>query len=147
MAWKITLAFLLFLALEDIRRKSLSLWLLGGFCGSSLILAWVRIAQMDEEIWPGTGMAIVCSLLSGFMLLLCSRLSEVAIGDGDGLTFLGIGLSLGGMPAVWIGVLSLFLSLLMGIPLWIGKKISAKQAFPFIPFVFFATLLYFWGNG
>ena len=87
----------------------------------------------------------LAGLLSGGLLLLLAFFSQEAIGRGDAVLFLALGIWLGLWESLLLLTASLVLAALAGIFLWIRKK-SMKQAFPFVPFVLIAYVLMLGGQ-
>lgn len=87
----------------------------------------------------------LAGLLSGGLLLLLAFFSQEAIGLGDAVLFLALGIWLGLWESLLLLTASLVLAALAGIFLWIRKK-SMKQAFPFVPFVLIAYVLMLGGQ-
>lgn len=119
-------------AIEDLRRMKIYMPPLYVALGLGLLLALFG----DSEFF----LYRMAGMLPGVILLLLAYFSREAIGSGDAVLFLVLGLMLG----LWEGLLllatSLALAAFAGILLWIRKR-SGKLAFPFVPFVLLAYVL------
>ena len=121
----------------DLRTKKISLSLSILFFSAGLIL---RLVQKE-------GMAaLLLSLLPGAFLLLVSFVTAQGIGMGDAVVFFVCGIYLGLHSTVLLLMLSLFLTSIAGMIIFVLKKLSCKTAIPWMPFVFagFVFLHLFW---
>ncbi len=130
---KVILLLLLTLsAMEDLRHMKIYMPPLYAGLGVGLFLAILG----DSELF----LYRMAGMLPGAILLLLAFFSKEAIGFGDALLFLVLGLWMG----LWEGMLllmgSLVLAALAGICLCFRRK-SGKLAFPFVPFVLLAYVL------
>lgn len=118
--------YLLWLCVEDIRKKQLSLWiLLIGCVGSALYCVLYR-----EFIW------IIMGILPGAVLLLVSFLIPGSIGSGDGILAITYGMVFGWRQvSIWL-IVSFLLAAVFGV---IWKSIERRK-YAMIPFVPFLTL-------
>ena len=120
---------LMITSIQDLRKKKVSLSLLGVSFLSTLVTLGLQEGMLFNmnHLW---GSCI------GICLCLISILTRGAIGWGDGLVFVIIGFGLGFSHTLNILFVSLFLSALFSIGLVVIKKVSKKTTIPFIPFVF-----------
>ena len=132
--------FLIFLAVaawQDMRDKEIDAWLYVVFGG----LIWFGKLCFDGpvELWREAVNAV-----PGIALVLLSRLSGGAVGEGDGWFFVVAGVALGVRNAVALFFMSLFLCCLWcaGMAVWGGRRrISVRRrTVPFLPFVLPAVL-------
>ena len=91
---------------------------------------------------------LLAGLLPGIFLLILARITREAVGYGDGLILLFIGLSLGFWECIGIffaGLLGIFLAAVLALLLF-GRKKSLE--IPFIPFLLTGLAGgYFWMKG
>lgn len=132
--------FLIFLAVaawQDMRDKEIDAWLYVVFGG----LIWFGKLCFDGpvELWREAVNAV-----PGIALVLLSRLSGGAVGEGDGWFFVVAGVALGVWNAVALFFMSLFLCCLWcaGMVVWgWRRRISVRRkTVPFLPFVLPAVL-------
>lgn len=132
--------FLFSCAWQDIRRKSIAIWVCWLF---GCLALFVRICDRTGSLFQsgmGKGWTeILCGMAIGGILLLVSHFTEGAIGDGDGWFFLVSGIYLG----FWNNLEFLLYGLLIcaGYCLCIMAKGIAtgtsvrKRVVPFLPFL------------
>ena len=120
---------LIIASIQDLRKKEVSLILLGISFLSTLFSLGLQEGGLFNmnHLW---GSCI------GIFLCFISILTKGAIGWGDGLVFVIIGFGLGFSHTLSILFLSLFLTALFSIGLMVVKKVNKKTTIPFIPFVF-----------
>ena len=132
--------FLIFLAVaawQDMRDKEIDAWLYVVFGG----LIWFGKLCFDGpvELWREAVNAV-----PGIALVLLSRLSGGAVGEGDGWFFVVAGVALGVWNAVALFFIALFLCCLWcaGMAVWgWRRRISVRRkTVPFLPFVLPAVL-------
>ncbi len=132
--------FLIFLAVaawQDMRDKEIDAWLYVVFGG----LIWFGKLCFDGpvELWREAVNAV-----PGIALVLLSRLSGGAVGEGDGWFFVVAGVALGVRNAVALFFMSLFLCCLWcaGMAVWgWRRRISVRRkTVPLLPFVLPAVL-------
>lgn len=130
------LAFLISAAWQDIRRRSISVWIYLAFGG---IASGVYLFAREIP-----GFETVAAVMIGLMLLLLSKWSAGAIGEGDGWFFVvtGIYLTFWENLALLIYGLLLSSSYCFGIIIW-GKIYNVNIndfRIPFLPFLLPAGL-------
>ena len=132
--------FLIFLAVaawQDMRDKEIDAWLYVVFGG----LIWFGKLCFDGpvELWREA-----VNAMPGIALVLLSRLSGGAVGEGDGWFFVVAGVALGVRNAVALFFMSLFLCCLwcagMAVWGWRGRISVRRKTVPFLPFVLPAVL-------
>ncbi|SHL05956.1 Prepilin signal peptidase PulO (type II secretory pathway) [Alicyclobacillus tolerans] len=85
---------------------------------------------------------IISAFFVFFLILILILLSRRKMGFGDALIFLNIGTVCGITGCLWILSLASFFGCIICIPLLFIKKLNAKTAIPFVPFITAATA--FW---
>ncbi len=80
------------------------------------------------------------SILPGIFLLLLGKITKQAIGYGDGLVVLVVGIYLGLTETVYVVIAALFLSSFWGAFHMLRNKTNRKSELPWIPFLFAAVL-------
>ena len=133
----IVLLLLAVSSLEDLRRMKIYMPPL--YAALAMGILWAIFGDSALFLYRLAG------LLSGGLLLLLAFFSQEAIGRGDAVLFLALGIWLGLWESLLLLTASLVLAALAGIFLWIRKK-SMKQAFPFVPFVLIAYVLMLGGQ-
>lgn len=133
----IVLLLLAVSSMEDFRRMKIYMPPL--YAALALGMLWALLGDSALFLYRLAG------LLSGGLLLLLAFFSQEAIGLGDAVLFLALGIWLGLWESLLLLTASLVLAALAGIFLWIRKK-SMKQAFPFVPFVLIAYVLMLGGQ-
>ena len=131
----ILIVFLAVLSAQDIRSKKLDVRLIlagmaaGGLSG--FLLARLSPAQMLLAVLPGVFLAAL------------SRMSRGAVGMGDGLTLILIGLFVGVWEGMSIFLLALILSLIPAAVLFLRSKGAegGEKRIPFVPFLEAAAVI------
>lgn len=123
----IVLSFLACNGVLDLWKRKVSFVLLLVYgVGAVLYGIWAQ----DTSLWQaGIG------LLPGLLMLLLGRASREAVGYGDGLVVLVLGLYTGLWAGIEVLFLSFFFSALWAIILLIFRKGRRDTAFPFVPFL------------
>ena len=110
----------------DIQKKQISLVSVGFFMAVGILYECVVQNKNPDVFW---------GLLPGAVLLGVSKLSREALGMGDALLMLVLGIYLGLEAALDVLLLALFLAAVWaGILIVVGKK-GRNYAFPFVPFL------------
>lgn len=133
----IILIILSVFSMEDIMKRRIHLALVLIFFASGILYQILLGKVILIEILGG--------ILVGIILIGISRLTEEAIGYGDGLIFLVTGVFLG----IWENLNLLFTSLIIAfiyssIQILLRKK-DTKDEIPFVPFIWIADLLHLGG--
>lgn len=124
--------WLLFCSWQDIRKKEISLLLIGiGF----LLLFTGSLIQGELIVWERIG-----GLSLGAILILISKVTRGQIGIGDGLILCVTGVSLGFYINSILLTYALLLAAMFSVVYVIIRKVNRKSTIPFIPFVFVASL-------
>ena len=116
----------------DIRKKELPSWvtLAGGIIG---ILLWVAKGEFYLEQ--------LAALLPGILCLLFAKLSREAMGYGDGLLIIMMGIYLKTDKIITVCMWAFCIAGVAALFLLVSGKKKGKQAIPFVPFLFAAFLL------
>ncbi|MCR4656392.1 MAG: prepilin peptidase [Lachnospiraceae bacterium] len=84
--------------------------------------------------------SLVSGAAPGIVLLVLSRLSQGAVGEGDAYIFIALGIMLGIGKCMYILIVSLVISSMLGIALLIINPEKNTDHLPFIPFVLLSFL-------
>lgn len=119
-------------AIKDLKRKEVSLWILGigGIILSSLFIITANSNWMDRFL----------GALVGGALLGISKVTKEQIGIGDGLLFCITGIGIGFWHNISLLLYSLMLAAVFSIFMLCYKRTLKNQVIPFVPFVFLAYL-------
>lgn len=121
---------------EDIRKRTIPLWMLAGCCAALGMYPLWRLARTGGlEVRNVTG-----ALLPGIVLLAVSVLTHKA-GYADGIVLLFLGMACGAERIVQVFLCSLLLMSGVSILLFLGKKVQKTTALPFLPFLFAGWLI------
>ena len=116
--------YLISLSYSDMKRRKLSV----GVIVLGFLSALVFQAITGIESWR----AVAGGILTGFLFMGISRLTEEKIGYGDSLLIIVLGTFLG----MWILLLGAFgLAAAVSILLMIKRKFTRKSMIPFVPFL------------
>ncbi|RGY97354.1 prepilin peptidase [Clostridium sp. AM58-1XD] len=126
------ISFLCITSWQDIKSRSVAVWVYGLFGSMAWFLNLCRLRRAD---WAAVG----CGIMICLILLALNRLTEGAVGEGDGYFFIVTGMFLG----FWRNIALLFGGVIfcgfccMGMMMWgIWKHISMrKKSVPFLPFL------------
>lgn len=145
--WVVNGVMLAFCSIQDIREKEISLWKLKVYgILAAAVSIWKLFSPEDNLL------LLICRLLAGLLpgifLLVLAKITREAVGYGDGLILLFIGLSLGFWECIgifFIGLLGVFLAAVL-VALFFGRKKGME--IPFIPFLLTGLAGgYFWMKG
>ena len=126
---------LLFLSVEDICYKKLSIDILSGFTAGGLLLLILNPdATIIDYFLPGI-------LLFG-LIFLVNHLIKQSIGTGDGIVLFLVSLYLGWKTALFLLVTAMLMAGMTGIILLMIKKASRKSKLPFVPYLLSAFIVY-----
>lgn len=123
----LVLGFLSVNAFSDVVKQQILLWtipicVIPGY--------WLLADQLS--------LVAVVALLPGCLLLVIGKFTQEAIGYGDGLIVLILGIYLGIWETCEVVLLALFLSAVWGGILMMGKKKGLQQEFPWVPWLLIA---------
>jgi len=126
-------AFLLICSYTDIRNNEIYLKVLLPFFLAGVIIA--AASGPEAVITALTGTA------AGIALLIISRITKGAIGEGDGLILVVTGIFLGFSENLRLLTFALFLSALFSVGAMILKGWKKDRELPFVPFLLAAFLI------
>lgn len=127
------ISFLLYLgavALWDIRMKKIPVWMIG--LGVTLALFWnLTVREIPGELaWSGAAV--------GILFLIIGKVTDEALGYGDGLVIFILGIYLGFWRLLAVLTGAYFLAAVFAGGILIRKGFCAKKfksSFPFLPFL------------
>lgn len=121
------------LAIQDIKRKQISVWF------PIVISIGVLIVRLIQKDITCAGLLFAC--IPGGSILVLSRIWK-GIGAGDGVVFLAIGCMLGGTMCIQLLFITLLLCMIAGIVAGVFFHKGKQYELPMVPFVALAFLLY-----
>lgn len=122
----------------DLKYKGLPKWFLaGGFLLSLILCGIFKPVSLVEML---SGMAV------GGALLLISLLTKGALGLGDGLFLVVVGIHLGVGAVITVLAFGLLISAIFSLVLLVFRKVSRKSSVPFVPFLTVAYVITFLGQ-
>lgn len=117
-------------AVSDMKSRSISVRFLRVCAAGSILCAGYQIATGELNHW------LVCTgIFVGICFLLISKLTEEAMGYGDSLMVLFLGIIVGFWDILTILAITFLLLLCVTIPVLWKKKMSRKFSLPFLPFL------------
>lgn len=119
--------YLLALSVMDVKTRRLSVWLLG----------WgVMLALVYQVVWRGQPIAIWASgAVVGFLFLVIGRVTEEALGYGDGVVIGTLGIYLGIWDLLGVLVTAFFMAATYAVVALVICGFRRKRSFPFVPFL------------
>lgn len=123
----ICLCYLGVLAVEDIRKRRIPVWLLGISAVSALVYQGIE-REIPAVLWL-SGAAV------GIIFLIISKVTEEALGYGDSVLIGILGIYLGIWQLICLLVTAFFLAALYAVIIMMRHKFRKKAAFPFVPFL------------
>ena len=121
------IVYMLVLSVLDIRSKKVP-----------TVMLWVFVALLALELGINSHGRIYLSLLGGavgLVMLVVSRLTKEALGYGDGMLILGLGIYMGLWDVLWLLMFAFFGAGMLSIGLLIFRKANKKTTLPFMPFI------------
>ena len=144
LGWMINMIMLAFCSIQDIKEKEVSLWKLKIYGFLSLAVCLWDILTIEKDTFSLIEKSLL-GLIPGLFLLFIAKVTKEAIGYGDGLILLIIGISLGfweSLGVLFTGLLGVFLTSVLFF-FCCGRKKGFR--IPFIPFLFTGMAGgYFW---
>lgn len=144
LGWMINMTMLAFCSIQDIKEKEVSLWKLKIYGFLSLAVCLWDILTIEKDTFSLIEKGLL-GLIPGLFLLFIAKVTKEAIGYGDGLILLFIGISLGfweSLGVLFTGLLGVFLTSVL-VFFCCGRKKGFR--IPFIPFLFTGMAGgYFW---
>lgn len=119
--------YLISMSVADIWKRKISIVCSVVAAGLEIILR-INAGQTAWYFWIG-GLFLGCSII------IASHITKGAIGMGDGILFLVIGISLGFFETISLFLFSLFLSAVFSVLLILIHKVNRHHSFPFVPMV------------
>ena len=86
--------------------------------------------------------SVLTGWIPGMMMVMMSRWTNGKIGEGDGIVAAAMGVLIGWYEILLLFSLACFLSAGYGLWLMVVRKSGKNRAFPFIPLLFMAVLLF-----
>ncbi|MGN0342202.1 MAG: prepilin peptidase [Roseburia sp.] len=126
------MAMLAVCSLEDIRHRQVN---------CIPVLMWGVVGVVFHILWhQQTVYSMAAGLLPGIILLVIALISGGAIGIGDGLVVIVMGIFLGGIRNLQVLCVALVLSAVISLGLLVMKKKNKRDSIPFIPCLLVAYL-------
>ncbi|MCF0230332.1 MAG: prepilin peptidase [Parasporobacterium sp.] len=129
----IILLFLAYEAFEDIRTGTVNTGAIA-LCGAAGLIINIITGE------PGTYSMLTGTILGGLMVLI-SFLSREAVGMGDALIMVSLGLTLGYEKAVILTLAAFIMAALCSVCLMVKGYRKKKESIPFAPFLMGGYLL------
>ena len=131
--------YLAILSIIDIRIQRIPVWLVtvGG-----TVSAAVRIWQPEIPLIVVLGGAVV-----GVVFLVISKATEEALGYGDSLVILAMGIFLGFWSLLGILIGAFLLSSFFAAAFLIYRGINKRAGYPFLPFLLVSYCIWLWSGG
>lgn len=114
-------------AIRDIRKREVSKRMVG-------VYFWLAVLGHGMSGEGLTG-AILAGVLPGCVCLMLSRISQEALGYGDSMLILVIGISLGLERCMTLVCWAFILSGIWALILLVVRRIGRKREMPFVPFL------------
>jgi leader peptidase (prepilin peptidase)/N-methyltransferase len=127
----IAFCFVLICTITDIKTKTIYWEWLGVFC-----FVGVLYCLYMERTVP----AVMYSVIPGIILVIISVISREAIGKGDGLMVINLGIILGAEKIIGVLMISLIICAVASLIMLVSKKVSKKYEMPFAPFLMLAVV-------
>ena len=106
-----------------------------------LPVAAMGVLLLLFRLWNGVELReLAAGLLPGAGLLLFARLSREAVGTGDGLVLLALGMGYGAEEILVMLFVALCLAAGLSVVLLVSKRAGRKSEIPFLPFLFFGWM-------
>lgn len=122
----LVLGFLVMNAWTDICYRKVSLWSIALFSLVEIVYQWTCQREFST---------MLLGLIPGLILLIISKATREALGMGDALLMLVLGLYLGLQEAIDVLMLGLFCAAVWAGVLLIVKRKKRGYEFPFVPFL------------
>lgn len=127
----ICIAYLSVLSILDIRFRKMPVWLLvvGGIVGIGYqIWRWVKGDSISIVLIGG-------GVIVGLIFLVVSKITGQALGYGDGIIILILGIYLGFWDLSVVLMIAFFAASVMAMVLIVVKRGKRKRTMPFVPFL------------
>ncbi|MCR5837235.1 MAG: prepilin peptidase [Lachnospiraceae bacterium] len=127
----IAFCFVLICTITDIRTKKIYGEWIGVFCFTGILYC----LYMEKSV-----QSVVYSVIPGIILLIISVISKEAIGKGDGLMVINLGIIMGPEKIIGILMISLITCAVASLVMIVAKKVSKNYEIPFAPFLMIALM-------
>ena len=129
MKWFV-LAYLAAVSLEDMMKKTVSLWLiLLGNAGAAGWLMWNCVK--GQMVWQ----AVILSILPAILFLIIAKVSKEQVGYGDGWLMLPLGIILGFEKMCMVLMWAISLAAVCALILLVKYRYRRGMEMPFVPFL------------
>lgn len=119
--------YLCILAVIDMRFRKIPIWMLGAGVGGAVIY---------QIVWSELPVVLsVAGGATGIVFLLCSKVTREALGFGDGILILALGIYLGFWKVISLLTIAFTLAAGFAMVVLVFKKFHRKAIFPFVPFL------------
>jgi len=119
--------YLCLLAIIDIRYRKISLF----YLLTGIVVAILLLLTSKDELWMlSLGGAVV-----GLAFILVSKVTKEALGYGDSILILILGISLGFWRLMYMMIVAFFLAAIFALMVLTLKKMKRQSSFAFIPFL------------
>lgn len=124
----LVILFLAWEALEDIRSQKLSVNTLGAFLimGLGVKLIYYQVSFLE----------ILVGMSAGVLVLLAGKVTEEAIGYGDGVVILIVGVYAGLRMTLYTMMLAFVIMMFFSIVILVRKGFHTNTRLPFVPCIF-----------
>lgn len=126
------LLFLIWEALEDIKSQKLSVNSLGAFLIMGL---GIRLVYFQVSFWE-----LFVGMWAGILVLLAAKVTEEAIGYGDGVVILIVGIYAGLKMTLYTMLLAFIIMMLFSMVILVRKGFRANMRLPFVPCILFGYI-------
>lgn len=130
--WNVYLLFIL--SCHDIDKKLLPVRILSLGIFISIIFMFFEPQSRAFEL-------VLTGIFMGGLILLISYISKGGVGRGDAIVFLIIGFMHGAEKSILLFLVTIFITGLLGIVLFVIKKANRRMELPLVPFILLATLI------
>lgn len=131
--WLIGIAFLLCNSICDVRNRKVSVKSI------AIFIPLIGILNLLDKSWHIEKGLIGC--VPGLVLMLISWIKPMALGMGDGICVLLLGFVWGFEDLLGICLLAFIAASVIGVILIVIKKATRATRFPFVPFLFIASIV------
>lgn len=130
---KLVLLILGIMGMEDLKKRTISVWKIAVF-GMVILLALVYGRGETADINMIPFFTAASGVIPGIVLLILGKLAKGSIGEADGLIVLGLGIYMGFWSVMSVLSVALFLAFIVsGVLLTIGRR--RNYEIPFVPFL------------
>ena len=134
--------WMVWMSVKDVRTFRVPGWLIlgGGVLGIvfNLMFTMTKMTDVSPEGWAIV--RILLGTLPGVFLLLITYITK-AVGYGDGLVLIVLGMVVGLQKAVLLLAIALFLAALCSVLLLVLRRVRKNSRLPFLPFLTVGWLL------